>query len=227
MRLVKHWAAHTASKQHKTSLQRVRAEEAKAAAKAQKRRKVEVGPADVADAGGEGPALPPGMQRGDENAEGPARKKARIAEPSGGSGAPPVPPAPVDDELDSFLSSIASLPAEPAETPQASGAATKSRKSYKPSEPETQTSYEAAPSLILPAASGDDDPSSISAGATAAMNPFASRLASGAAGPAAPAGPEAEEEEEEEETDAQKRERLQREEREEIMDRLAEETRAQ
>lgn len=222
---VKHWAAHTASKQHKTSLQRVRAEEAKAAAKAQKRRKVEAEPAGVAEDEAEGPALPPGMQGDAESIEGPARKKARIAEASNGSGTPSAPAAAVDDELDSFLSSIAAIPAEPVETPQAS--TSKSRKPYKPAEPDTQTSYEAAPSLILPAASGEEDSSTITAGATAATNPFASRLAAGAVGPVAPTGPAVEEEEEEEETDAQRRERLQREEREEIMDRLAEETRAQ
>jgi len=128
----------------------------------------------------------------------------------------------VDDELDSFLSSIAGIATDDAFA-AASIPTTKTatKKPYKPSQPETQTLYEAAPTLIIP-----DDANTISAAPTAASNPFAGRLTADTEGPVLPINGTAELDEEEE-TEAERRARSQREEREEIIDRLEEDARAQ
>jgi zinc finger protein 830 len=215
--VVKHWAAHTASKQHRTSLQRVKADQEKAAAKAAKRRKpVQTQDENNASVEEEGPALPI-----DENDSEPAKKKTRTDAPSS------VPNPVIDAELDSFLSSLSALPTLPSEIPEPSTSTsnpkTQTKKPYKPSQQETQTAYESAPSLILP------NTSSISAAPSAASNPFAGRLTvqEDIEGPVVPTAEDGAEDEEEEETEPERRARLEREEREEIMDRLEEESRAQ
>lgn len=129
--------------------------------------------------------------------------------------------ATVDAELDSFLSSLSAIPVEsPAQTTAPPTATNKSK--YKPSQPETQTFYSSAPITNAPPATKG---STISAGATAASNPFAGRLVKSVdIGPELPAD---DVEDEAQETEAERRAREQREEREEIMGRLEDEQRAQ
>lgn len=118
---VKHWDAHTASKQHKTSLQRVKQEQEKERAKARR-----------------------DQER--HEAAGPSSKRQRVeatdtssaAGPSETSGPAQEATVAVDSELDAFLSSLNDEP--PEVTP-----AEKARKPYKVSEQESQTTYEAAP----------------------------------------------------------------------------------
>lgn len=214
--IVKHWSAHTASKQHRTSLQRVKAEEDKAAAKAAKRRKPD--PVSTQDVMEEGPATVSGHDADDEERQ---TKRSKVDGLKTSGQAAPAPTI-VDDELDSFLSSIAGIAADPGPS-SASGSIPKpvAKKAYKPSQPEAQTLYEAAPTLFVP-----DNGSTITAAPTSASNPFAGRLTVQMEGPVLPdAG--VVESEEEEETEAERHARAQREEREEIIDRLEEETRAQ
>jgi len=217
---VKHWAAHTASKQHRTSVQRVKTEEEKAAAKAVKRRKPD-GPSAEIDI----PSVPSGPTEAvqtDNVQEVPSiAKKAKREQvmdnimPTAGT---------VDDELDSFLSSLAAtvseLPAAPETLNQQASGSKPAKKPYKPSQAETITQFEAAPMLIIP-----DGDGTIAAAPSAATNPFAGRLAPDIEGPVVSLG--ALEEEDAEETEADRQARLEREEREEIMDRLEEETRVQ
>ncbi|KAG7558292.1 hypothetical protein FFLO_02762 [Filobasidium floriforme] len=213
---VKHWSAHTASKQHRTSLQRVKAEEDKAAAKAAKRRKPD--PVSAQDVMEEGPAAVSGNDADDEERQ---TKRSKVDGLKTSGQAAPA-PAIVDDELDSFLSSIAGIAADPGPSSASdSNPRPATKKAYKPSQPEAPTLYEAAPTLFVP-----DNGSTITAAPTSASNPFAGRLTAQTEGPVLPdAG--VVEPEEEEETEAERHARAQREEREEIIDRLEEETRAQ
>jgi len=218
--LVKHWAAHTASKQHRTSIQRVKAEEEKAAAKAVKRRKPDGPSTDIGL-----PAPSTGASEAfeaDSVAEMPSiakkTKREQVADKN------KLGAETVDDELDSFLSSLAETVSDSPSTSdplntKASGSKP-AKKPYKPSQAETITQFEAAPMLIIPDAEG-----TIAAAPSAATNPFAGRMAPDVEGPVGPSP--AMLEEDEEETEAERRARLEREEREEIMDRLEEETRVQ
>lgn len=213
---MKHWSAHTASKQHRTSLQRVKAEDDKAAAKAAKRRKPD---SVVLPAPGE-QVLYLEAEASDQDAR--RSKRAKIEGEVAPVNEHAAPSVKLDDELDSFLSSIAGI-AEETTSPVASGSTQKTpaRKPYKPSQPETQTLYEAAPTLIIP-----DNENTITAAPTLASNPFAGRLTVDAEGPSLPADTTADADVEEE-TEAERQARVQREEREEIIDRLEEDARAQ
>lgn len=212
--IAKHWDAHQISKQHKTSLQRIRQEEVAAAAAARKKEgKKRQAVEDV-------PMTGPSVEEVSEEADR-GTKRVRTEDTAGPVDVPPTDNT-VDAELDSFLSSLSAIPSEaPAEITSAPTITTNKSK-YKPSQPETQTFYESAAITLAPAAAKG---STISSGATAASNPFAGRLVRNVdIGPELPAD---DAEEEEEETEAERRAREQREEREEIMGRLEDEQRAQ
>lgn len=230
---VKHWDAHTASKQHKTSLQRIKQEQDKEKERAKDRssaggkaKRRDVAAADeYTDVSEAGPSSSKRQRVEGKDPSDPQTASRMITtsnqETNGGGGGGGA----VDSELDAFLSSLnetESTSDAQGETGTAStvaaAATSNARKPYKLSEQESQTTYEAAPAPFhrpmkskKMAVSGGEEDGGEQEGDTAAVS----------------AGADQEEEEAQEESEATRRARLALEEREEIMDRLEEESRAQ
>jgi len=217
--LVKQWDAHILTKQHRTSVAREKASQAKAAAKrpaeeddlltGSKRARLGAnggGEDDEEKEGGDGPGpsgLPAGFfSAGNRPAELDEEDEDERGNEAGPSTSTPVPvpavPAKTGDaELDDFFASLAENAPDPTITPTTAAPTTQARRtvpSYRAADVTGVASYEAAPIRIILEEKKDED---------------------------------VEPEPEPEESEQERRERVTREEREEIMGRLDEEERAQ